>query len=199
MYFGRLASTISSGPNKGKQAIVEITSAKSTVINSETGKPEGIRFGDTVSYTDENGKDHVGIAAEQWEYPQFGPEPGRDDKSNYLELTEDQANEALQEMIKDAGGIVRLVENYNDATQKASLNTGKNFIRTKEGVTPDSADKVVEEGLRRSKEFTWAGAERVTNKSVRESAEKLEEEIEELSKDEIIARFRAMLGKKSAA
>lgn len=184
MYHVKLASTIGAGENKGKPNLVEITSAKVFEVN-ESGDKVGIKFGNH-SYVDAAKKEHIGIPGHDWSYPQFGPEPGKDDNGNYTELTEDQAQQAVDEMIKDAGGVVRFAENYNDATRTAALNTGKNYIRTKEGVT--DRDAVIAEGIRRSKEFTWAAAERVTNKSVKEAVSRLAEEVDEIDDIEELKR-----------
>ena len=190
MYRVKLPALIGAGDNKDKPSLIEITSAKMTVDDGQGGKT-GLKFG-KASYVDAAGKEHIGIPAQDWEYPQFGPEPTKNDKGVYQPLSEDQAKEAVDEMIKDAGGIVAFAENYNDATKKAALNDGKNYIRTKEDGDPDS---IVLEGLRRSREFTWAASERVTNKSVREGAEKLVEEIDSLSPDEAKKRLLQLLGR----
>jgi Arc/MetJ-type ribon-helix-helix transcriptional regulator len=190
MFLVTLVSKILAGPNKDKPNLIEITSTKLTVDDGN-GKQVPLRFGDE-SYVDSTNKEHVGIPAEQWAYPQFGPEPSKNDKGEYLSLSDEQAQQALDEMMKDAGGIVPFVENYNDATRKAALDSGKIYIRTKEDGNPSD---IIREGIRRAKEFTWAAASRVTNKSVREGAENLLADIEKLSKDEMAARLKALLGK----
>lgn len=174
-----LPAKIASGENKDKPSIVQISSAK-------------------ITRKDENNKDVAlvfEIPAEKFSYPQFGPEPAKDDKGNELELTEDQAKEALDEMVKDAGGVIRLVENYNDATRTASLNKGKNYIRTKETGEPDA---IVIAGLAITHDFTWAAAERITNKAIADEAKALADEVDTLDLATLKQRLLAMVGKKAS-
>lgn len=195
MYHVALGSTVVNGDNKGNINLVEITSGK--IVGADGKK---IKYGTDFEFKD--GTVHTGIPADSFKYPQFGPEPTKVDEKDkdgnvtgwhYAELTEDQANQAVQEMIKDAGNVIRLVENYNDATRTAALNLGKNKIRTKEGEGIDPA-KVIEEGIRLVANFSWSQAARITNKSVRDDVEKVIEEMDSLSNDELKARLRAMMG-----
>lgn len=172
MYFRSLPAEISSGENKGKPNLVEITSAKL----EKDGKP--VKFE---------------IAATRFQYPQFGPEPAKDDKGNDQDFTEDQAKAAIEEAVKDAGGYVAFVGNYNDSTRTAALNKGKNYIRTKETGEPDA---IVEAGLDLSKNFTWASAQRVTNKEVREGVENLVQDLDNLDEATLKARLKALMGAK---
>jgi hypothetical protein len=176
MYHVALPSEISSGENKGQANMVEITSAKLT--RKEGDKDVPVKFV---------------IAAELFRYPQFGPQPAKDENGKEVELSEEQAKSGVDEAVKDAGGYVRFLENYNDATRQAALNKGKNYIRTKETGDPSA---IQDAGLALTQGFTWAAAERVTNKAVREQVENIVNDLDNLSPDEVKARLRAMLGKK---
>lgn len=187
MWFGSLPAVIGSGANKGKPNLKEITSAKMTGTDGKK-----VQFGDGT-YTDAENKTHVGIPGESCQFPQFGPEPTKDDKGVYAELTEDQAQQGIQEFIKDSGGAVRALENINDATAKAAVKKGEVYIRTAEDGEPA---KIVQHGLQLMHDFSWAQAERISNKSVREGVDALVEEVDNLSADEIKARLKTLLGKK---
>lgn len=190
MFHVALPEKIGAGPNAGKPNLIAITSAKLTTTDTEN-KKVSLKFG-TDSYVDSAGVTQIGIPAGQFQYPQFGPEPAKDDKSNYIELTDEQAQAAVDEAIKDAGGIVRFVENYNDATRTAALNKGKNYIRTKESGDPAA---IVAEGLKLTQNFSWAAAERVTNASVKAAVSELADNLDNLSLEEIKARLKASLGR----
>lgn len=197
MFHATLEKLVGAGANKGKPNVVEITSAKMQKdgVSIKFGKTITDDQGNAIQYEDAKGgkSDKVGILASLFSYPQFGPEPGKNDKGEYVPLTDDQARSGVEEAIADSGGVVRFLENYNDATRTAALNRGKNFIRTKEDGEPD---KIVEEGLRLSRDFSWAQAERVTNATVRQNAEKLVDEMDQLSDEELRARMKAMFAKK---
>jgi hypothetical protein len=185
MYHVSLPSLIASGENKGKPSVVEITSAKLTAKQIIDGVEKDV----PVKFS---------IPAEKFKYPQFGPQPAekKNDKGEVVgeeELSVDQAKQGIDEAIKDAGGEVRFLENYNDATRQAALNKGKNYIRTKETGAPDD---IVEAGLKMSTEFTWAAAERVTNKQVRQEVEAIIADIDNIPQDELKRRLLAMMGKK---
>lgn len=191
MYLRSLPSVIGAGDNKGKPNLIEITSAK-----MKDAQGNSVKFGD-ATYVDAKQVEHTGIPAESFRYVQFGDEPVKNEKGEYLELTEEQADKVIQEFIKDSGGAVRAAENIQDATKAASLKAGKDYIRLREDGEPS---KIVAAGLEKCSSFSWAQAERVTNKSVRENAEKLAEDVDDLlateeGRAELKKRMLAMFGK----
>lgn len=179
MFLLSLPAKILSGDKKGQDSFVDVKSAKMT---GPDGKP--------IQYQ---------IPAQEFQYPQFGPKPIIESKTEgdkvtetEIPLTDEQAQEGIDEAIVDAGGKVKFLDNYNSATRTAALNGGKGLIRTKE--TGSIAD-IIAAGLTFAREFSWAKADKLTNKEVREQVEALENQLDSLSGEELKARLRAILGK----
>jgi len=178
MFFVSLPSKIQSGPNKDKPNLVEIKAAK---------------------LLDASGQAYVyKIPAELFSYPQFGPEPksvtDSDGKVTVVAQTDDEAQEGIDEAIKDAGGKVKFLENYNSATKTAALNEGKGYIRTKESGDPSD---IQQKGIEMSHDFTWVTAEKKTAKDIANEAEDLASMADDLDPAELKRRLKAMFsGKK---
>jgi len=165
MYFRTLPKEITSGENKGKQAFVQIT-------NEKLGHP----------------KDNpILVEQDRFEYPQFGPEPTKDDKGKEVDLTEEQAQAGIQEFIDNAGSALKALDVLNDVTKKAATTEGKNHIRLQEA---GSVDDAVAAGLKRSHDFSWKSVERASNKEVVSAVKDLKSRIDTLSPEEQLAELK---------
>lgn len=122
-----------------------------------------------------NGKDgpslEIEFPAELMSYPQF---------------------DSFAEFVEDAGGEERALEIINDVTAKFATSSGKAFIRN---ATTGSEEEIVTAGCKTARDFSWKKEEKLTTKAKADMLDNLASQAENLTPEQLKARFLELLGK----